>query len=306
MRPLLPLSSGYYSPAIFLAIPIRWRVGGILDLVAVPDRVKIWLLVAGPYWGVVGAFLTRYRYRQRLLDDSAALSVGGLAGFVGGPILLIPLWFWTPELKRPWIMPALTLMALAQLYWAFAVIHPNNLCSTNGTYIANQFSNGISIGLIFALMAVGLTLIYSIQGIVSFAHGQLYMLGGYFSFWTISTILDGSINPVFGILLAGIFVLIIASIFEILFLKPMHTGLIERASEYAILITFGFGFFVEYTVLATVGAKPYRQAGFVESNTYEVLGESGRRQEGVRDPRRERLRHLIADQRPTTPEKPVS
>ena len=141
------------------------------------------------------------------------------------------------------------------------------------TYLVQQTANGVVIGTIYSLMAVGLTLIYSVQGIVSFAHGQLYMVGGYFSFYFLLyssealsnlTGTDVSINPIFGIPAAAVIVFIIGAAFERVFLKPMHEGLIERVSEYAILITFGFGFFVEYTTLAIAGPFPQRADRFIE------------------------------------------
>ena len=64
---------------------------------------------------------------------------------------------------------------------------------------------------------MGLTLIYSVQGIVSFAHGQLYMVGGYFSFYfllhagNILSDLTGaevSVNPIWGIPVAAFIVFV--------------------------------------------------------------------------------------------------
>jgi len=43
--------------------------------------------------------------------------------------------------------------------------------------------NGIMLGLNYALIALGLTLIFGIMGIVNFAHGEMYMLGGYVAFF---------------------------------------------------------------------------------------------------------------------------
>lgn len=251
-----------------------FAVGGVIDLTQVPENVKLWLLVAGPYWGVVGGLALRQRYRQRRLDDSATLSVGGLAGFVAGPILLVPVWFFTPDLKRGWVLPVLTFLSLLAFYFAFKSIHPDNLCVTNERYVGTQIVNGLTIGVLYALMAIGLTLIYSIQGIVSFAHGQLYMLGGFTSFYVLDW-LGGGINPVFGIFIAGMVMMGIGLVFEWGFLRPMHLGRIERASEYAILITFGFGFFVEYTVLASAGAIPRKLNGYVgkelEKETFDKI-----------------------------------
>jgi branched-chain amino acid transport system permease protein len=50
-------------------------------------------------------------------------------------------------------------------------------------YVLVQVVNGAVIGVIYALIAVGVTLVFSILKIVNFAHGDLYMLGGYSSCW---------------------------------------------------------------------------------------------------------------------------
>jgi branched-chain amino acid transport system permease protein len=49
--------------------------------------------------------------------------------------------------------------------------------------LAQSLSSGILMGLIFALVAVGLTLIWGIMDIVNFAHGEFLMSGMYLSFW---------------------------------------------------------------------------------------------------------------------------
>ncbi len=147
------------------------------------------------------------------------------------------------------------MLAAVELYGLFALLNPDNLCVTNIGYVADQATNGLIIGFIYALMAVGLTLIYSVQGIVSFAHGQFYMLGGYVSYYLLQ-LLTG-VNPIVGVPVAGLATMVIGLAFERLFLRPIHLGRIERAGEYAILVTFGLGFFMEYTVLAAVG--PFTQ-----------------------------------------------
>ena len=52
-------------------------------------------------------------------------------------------------------------------------------------YLFVQAANGAVIGVIYALIAVGVTLIFSILKIVNFAHGDLYMLGGYCAYYVI-------------------------------------------------------------------------------------------------------------------------
>ena len=46
-----------------------------------------------------------------------------------------------------------------------------------------QLINGISLGSIYALIALGYTMIYGIIKLINFAHGDIYMLGAYFDFF---------------------------------------------------------------------------------------------------------------------------
>ena len=49
-----------------------------------------------------------------------------------------------------------------------------------------SFVNGLSLAGIYILIALGLTLILSIMGIVQFAHGEIYMIGAYLVFYLIN------------------------------------------------------------------------------------------------------------------------
>lgn len=286
-----PAALGYLS-----ARPQRVSLGGWIGLTLVAllitgyviaqstagSVITAWLVLAGPVWAVIGALVIPRRYRALGLDDAQAQAMGAVGGLAAGPLALALLWFDTPSMKRN-AMIALTAVVIAQLYVIFALANPGNPCvgSSAPTYMTQQILNGLVIGVIYALMAVGLTLIYSVQGIVSFAHGQFYMVGGYASYYFLlfgserisaATGTEFSINPLWGIPLAGVVAFFIGMLFEIFFLRPMHNGKIERAIEYAILITFGFGFFVEYTMLAAVGPFPVRADGYSETRLV-TLGE---------------------------------
>ncbi|RLC78704.1 MAG: branched-chain amino acid ABC transporter permease [Chloroflexi bacterium] len=228
-----------------------------------------WVFLAGPVWAAIGAWLLPRTYRKKGLEDAPARLVGGLGGFTLGPLMVIPLWCFTPELTR-WYWGAGTgVLAAIELYGLFALFQPKNLCVTSPNYVLNQAANGLTIGFIYALIGVGLTLIYSIQGIISFTHGQFYMLGGYISYYFLNTVFH--VNPILAIPIAGFITLIIGAIFDILFLRPMHKGGVERVGEYAILVTFGFGFFLEYTTLAIVGPHPHKVPPYLKMHSFKLL-----------------------------------
>lgn len=50
------------------------------------------------------------------------------------------------------------------------------------TLVLQQFLNGLSIGSVYAIFALGYTLIFSILGIINFAHGAIFTLGAYFTY----------------------------------------------------------------------------------------------------------------------------
>jgi len=219
--------------------------------------IMSWIVV----WGVVGGLGTPRVYRRKRQEDTLAAMGGAILGILGGPLFLVPVWIFTPKFDWRWlVVPALALVGV--LIRIYAIFDPDNLCLTSGRYVISQVGNGLVIGFIYALMAVGLTLIYSIQGIISFAHGQFYMVGGYVSFYLLSAFTN--LPPLAGVLVAGLVTMLLGFFFERLLLRPMHRGQIERPGEYAILITFGLGFFLQYTVLALIGPYPKRARSYLD------------------------------------------
>lgn len=94
---------------------------------------------------------------------------------------------------------------------------------------------GILLGGVYALMAVGLSLIFGVLRIVNFAHGQLAMLGSYGA--VIVTTVFG-LSPYIGLVAAFICGAVIGYLTNSLLLRPIFQGRIERPSEFAIIVTF--------------------------------------------------------------------
>jgi Branched-chain amino acid ABC-type transport system, permease components len=156
----------------------------------------LWLL----FWGVVGSIFTRRVYLRKDLDTSNSILVGAMVGAAFGPVGLLPLWMKTPEISRKLILiPAFVSVGL--IMTAFALADPDNNCVSNGSFVASQITNGLIIGIIYGLMALGLTLIFSILGIVSFSHGEFYMIGGMIVYYSTVVWFPG-LHPVIGVLIA--------------------------------------------------------------------------------------------------------
>src|SRR5262245_11437848 len=211
----------------------------------------IWLALAGPLWSVAGATVLPRRYRARRADPRLAALAGGLWGAALGAVALPWLHRRVPPLRRgPHVLlPALLLTA--ELTWLFARGFPTNPCVRDTLYVVGQIQPGLTVGLVYATMAVGLTLIYSVQRIVSFTHGQFVMFGGVTAFLLLR---DSAWSPYAALPVVGLAALLLGVGVAAVLLRPVQTGSVERPDEYAILMTFGFGLFLTYALVGTLGA----------------------------------------------------
>ncbi len=220
--------------------------------------VILWMIA----WGIIGSTVTRRQYLKRDLDTSNATFVGSMLGAATGPLGLIPLWMKTPVLtNRLIVLPAIACVTLVAVAFAFA--DPENNCVVNGSFVASQFTNGLIIGIIYGFMALGLTLIFSILGVVSFSHGEFYMIGGMIAYFVTAVWFPG-ITPLAGVFAACGLAFLLGAVFERMFLTPMYDGKIDRPVEYGILVTFGLAFTLQYFVQATAGANPVKVARYFD------------------------------------------
>lgn len=97
------------------------------------------------------------------------------------------------------------------------------------TYIIQQLVNGLALGSIYALIAIGLTMVYGILRLINFAHGDLMMLGAY-----LAAVLIGS--AFFPIGLAIVVPTIVIGLFGLLMERTAYKPL-RGAPEVAMLIT---------------------------------------------------------------------
>jgi branched-chain amino acid transport system permease protein len=211
----------------------------------------VWLALAGPVWSIAGAAFLPRRYRERRADPRLAGLSGGLWGATLGAVALPWLHRRVPALRRGphVVLPALLLGA--ELAWLFARGFPANPCVRDGLYVLDQIQTGLTVGLVYATMAVGLTLIYSVQRIVSFTHGQFVMFGGVTAFLLLR---DSPWSPYAVLPVVGLASLVVGVGVAAVLLRPVQAGRVERPDEYAILMTFGFGLFLTYALVGTLGA----------------------------------------------------
>ena len=109
--------------------------------------------------------------------------------------------------------------------------------------------NGISLGSVYAIIALGYTMVYGIAKMLNFAHGDVLMVGSFAVFTIVSTL---SLPPILGILVAVVVCTILGMAIERVAYKPLRNA----ASPLAVLITaIGVSYLLQNVALLIFGAN---------------------------------------------------
>ena len=112
-----------------------------------------------------------------------------------------------------------------------------------------QIINGLSIGSIYALMAVGYSLVYSILNFSNFAHGGVIMLGAYFGLYAVTLV--GGMPFLAGLIVAALLAGLVAVTLEKIAYRPLRKR--NAPSLYFIISAMGASIFLENLVIVTIG-----------------------------------------------------
>ncbi len=110
--------------------------------------------------------------------------------------------------------------------------------------------NGISLGSVYAIIALGYTMVYGIAKMLNFAHGDVIMVGGYV---TLSLMLGVHAHPFLAVLAAVAVCTVLGIAIEAIAYRPLRGA----ASPLAVLITaIGVSYFLQNIVLLIFGSSP--------------------------------------------------
>ena len=108
--------------------------------------------------------------------------------------------------------------------------------------------NGISLGSVYAIIALGYTMVYGIAKMLNFAHGDVIMVGAYISFCSTSYL---GLSPLLSVVLAVIVCTVLGIVIEGLAYKPLR-----QAPALAVLITaIGVSYFLQNAALLIWGSS---------------------------------------------------
>ena len=104
--------------------------------------------------------------------------------------------------------------------------------------LGQQLINGLSLGLTYSLTAIGFTLIFGVLGLINFAHGEIYMLGGFFAFTLIAFL---KVNYFVAFLLAIAFSGLLGYLLERIGFRPLRNAIPEAT----LIATLGISTFLK-------------------------------------------------------------
>ena len=125
--------------------------------------------------------------------------------------------------------------------------------------------NGISLGSVYAIIALGYTMVYGIAKMLNFAHGDVIMVGAYICFCAMSYL---SLPPVVGVLMAMAVCTILGIVIERLAYKPLRS-----APSLAVLITaIGVSYFLQNAALLIWKSDPKVFTSVVDLPPLKLFG----------------------------------
>lgn len=121
--------------------------------------------------------------------------------------------------------------------------------------ILSQVVNGLVLGFLYVLIAIGLSVIFGMLGLVNFAHGVFFALGAYFALT-----LQQSVG-FWAIVLAPVFVGIVGMLIEMTLMRPLY----GKEPLLGLFMTFGIALFLEELIRTVWGAagRPFGAPAFL-------------------------------------------
>lgn len=119
--------------------------------------------------------------------------------------------------------------------------------------LINFLIAGVMIGTLYALMAMGITFIYSIMKMINWSMGEFYMIGSYTQWFLVSFLIGGELWFL-GVVGSAVVLFIVGLIVQRLLIRPMFSTSMERKDEYGTVVTIALALFLRN--LATVLSGP--------------------------------------------------
>jgi len=145
-----------------------------------------------------------------------------------------------------------------------------------------QLINGLTLGSIYALFALGYTMVYGILLMINFAHSEIFMVGAYVGFWVLSALpfLFPQITPLY-LLIVFVLAMVVTGALAAFMERTAYRPLRHAPRLAPLISAIGVSIFLQNIIMLTVGAEsqPYPQTmqleqmefGGIRLNTLQIF-----------------------------------
>jgi len=142
--------------------------------------------------------------------------------------------------------------------------------------LLQQLFNGLSLGAIYALIAIGYTMVYGIIGMINFAHGEIYMIGAYVGLVTLSAVGAQSGLPIW--LIIGLMLVVavaVTAIYGFVIEQVAYKPLRSSPRLVALISAIGMSIFLQNWVALGQGARDMAVPSLIPGALRFALGDGG-------------------------------
>jgi branched-chain amino acid transport system permease protein len=135
-----------------------------------------------------------------------------------------------------------------------------------------QFINGLSLGAIYALIALGYTMVYGVLRLINFAHGDVYMLGAFAGYYIANALNMDASPSILGAIAVTMGAMAICAIIGILIERLAYRPVRHHPRLTSLITAIGVSLLLEYGGQVVFGATPRFFPQMIRSQIYAVGG----------------------------------
>jgi branched-chain amino acid transport system permease protein len=138
------------------------------------------------------------------------------------------------------------------------------------TILLQQMLNGLQLGSVYALIALGYTMVYGILRLINFAHGDIFMISCYFGFFAACALLSNAIPTWLTFIATMMVSMLLTALVAVLIERVAYKPLRYAPKVSAVITALGIGLFLENFTLATLGPTPRGMPSLLPNVNYRL------------------------------------
>jgi branched-chain amino acid transport system permease protein len=136
-----------------------------------------------------------------------------------------------------------------------------------------QLTNGLAVGSIYALIALGYTMVYGVLRLINFAHGDLFTYGGYLGMTVLTSfLLQDRLGLAAGLLVLALMVMGLVAVIGVILERAAYRPLRESPRLSAVVSALGASIFLQNALMLVYGARYQVYPDILPQSSVSIFG----------------------------------